>query len=140
MRDEQQRIGEKEASTSLRGERAALTDCSDEEAAERLLSTDAMLHANPGRESVQLAHIEALICCRSYTAAMTACRAAAQMGGDRLYLLAEAQWRSGALEDAQATLQLARGQLKEAGGKCMQLAAFVSRLQVSGLDERWRTD
>jgi hypothetical protein len=82
-------------------------------------------------EGPRCAHVEALILCRSYDAALDACARLQPGSLDAAYLRAEAQWRAGRPDAASATLHEALGTRGDAcNGKCSALARFVQKLLV----------
>ena len=119
------------AASALRGERPALLrlPVTHDAAAEQLLAAEAMLKAQPSLEAAKCAHVEALILCRAYGAALEACTRLQPDSVDGAYLKAEAQWRSGNLEAASATLQAPHVQ-RVGSGKCTALASFLEQLAV----------
>ena len=119
------------AASALRGERPALPrlPVAHDAAAEQLLAAEAMLQAQPSLEAAKCAHVEALILCRAYGAALEACTRLQPDSVDGAYLKAEAQWRSGNLEAASATLQAPHVQ-RVGSGKCTALARFLEQLAV----------
>ena len=80
-------------------------------------------------EGVNCAHVEALILCRKYDAALKACSSLLSHSLDAIYLKAEAQWRGGSPDDAMETLR-AVGVDETAACKCGLLATFLQRLLV----------
>ena len=117
----------------MRGDRPPLPhqcSLSDDVAAEQLLSAEAMLCAHPALEGAKCTHVEALILCRKYDAALKACTTNLLPASlNTIYLKAEAQWRGGSPANALETLHAA-GVGEGAACKCGQLATFLKRLVV----------
>ena len=116
---------------ATRGDRPPLPQrsLSDEDAAEQLLAAEAMLRLHPAMEGAKCAHVEAMILCRQYDAALKACTLLLPTSLNTVYLKAEAQWRGGRPGDALETLRAA-GIAAGAAGKCAQLASFLKQLVV----------
>lgn len=130
---EQQRTNdERGAAAAMRGDRPPLPQqrtVSVEAAAEQLLAAEDMLRANPAMEGVKCAHVEALILCRKYDAALKACTSLLSHSVDALYIKAEAQWRAGKPDAALETLRAACID-ESAACKCGLLATFLKQLLV----------
>ena len=122
---------ERETAEATRGDRPPLPQhsLSDEDAAEQLLAAEAMLRLHPAMEGAKCAHVEAMILCRQYDAALKACSLLLPTSLNTVYLKAEAQWRGGRPGDALQTLRAA-GIAEGAAGKCAQLASFLKQLMV----------
>jgi hypothetical protein len=123
---------ERGAAAATRGDRPPLPQqrsLSDDDAAEQLLSSEALLHAHPAMEGAKCGHVEALILCRKYDAALKACTLLLPASLNTIYLKAEAQWRGGSPADALETLRAA-GIAGGAACKCSQLASFLKQLVV----------
>ena len=123
---------ERGTAAASRGDRPPLPhqrSSSEEDAAEQLLAAEAMLRLHPAMEGAKCAHVEALILCRQYDAALKACTLLLPTSLDTVYLKAEAQWRSGRPADALETLRAA-GFVGGAASKCGQLASFLKQLEV----------
>ena len=123
---------DKAAAAALRGERPALlrTPVSCHEAAEQLLAAEAMLRAQPRLEGAKCGHVESLILCRAYKAALSACDTLEPSSLDGLYLRAEALWRSGKPELAVEALQT---DCAASSDKCNSLMQFLQKLLVRTL-------
>ena len=138
LADQQHTDAARAAAAATRGDRPPLPQqrlVSAESAAEQLLTAEAMLRAHPAMDDVICAHIEALIMCRKYDAALKACTTSlVSRSLDALYLRAEAQWRSGNPDGAMETLDAA-GIDENAKCKCGLLASFLKQLLVR-LDRR----
>lgn len=70
--------------------------------------------------------MQGLILCQRYPDAQCACQPL-RLGVDRLYLQAEASWRAGSLEEAQATLEAVLA-LAQDNRKCLDLRDLVAGL------------
>lgn len=125
----------------MNGERCALPHepLSEEAAAELLLAAEQMLALHPTRESIKCARVEALIHCRHYQAALTACRGLMPGSVDAAYLAAEAHWRLGHLNDAVSVLQDAVQ--RDSSAKCAELMQFIVHLKACSLmfSRHWQT-
>ncbi|CAK0755944.1 hypothetical protein CVIRNUC_002413 [Coccomyxa viridis] len=117
---------ERDREAALHGRRKgmALQDLPHEQAAEQLISADAMLAACPRLESAKCARVEALIQCARWDTADRACRELLP-GVDGLYLRSELLWRQGQLPGAMEALSSALAS-STGSGKCQERLAFLA--------------
>ncbi|CAL5227366.1 g10316 [Coccomyxa viridis] len=128
LEPEQQQLDRAAALHGRRGPMPLQAFC-HEQAAEQLLSADAMLAACPHLESAHCARVEALIQCSRWEDANSAC-AGLLPSVDQLYLHSELLWRQGHLPAAMKVLQDALSSNLDSR-KCSERLEFLQPITES---------